>query len=86
MLHVSIAAKPCIILLNFVLRFDGESYQSAGPSEYRHRYTLGLANYREKALTTGCHDHSYGCGLKTELMDMNTLTWSPGPDYPFTSE
>ena len=26
------------------------------------------------------------CGVKTELMDMNTLTWSAGPDYPFTSE
>ena len=85
MLRVSIAAKPFIILLNFVLRFDGESYQSAGPSEYRHRYTLGLANYREKALTTGCHANSE-CSVKTELMDMNTLTWSPGPDYSLTSE
>ena len=86
MSHVSIGTKPFIILLNFVLRFDGESYQSVAASEYDHRYTLGLANYREKALITGCYDYSLGCGLKTELMDMNTLTWSPGPDYSLTSE
>ena len=82
--YVSNGEKTFIILLNFVLRFDGESYQTVASSEYHHRNTLGLANYRGKALTTGCADHSLGCGLKTELMDMNTLTWSPGPDYPFT--
>ena len=48
-----------------------------------------MANYLGKALTTGCYYHANKdptCGLKTELMDMNTLTWSGGPDYPFTSE
>ena len=43
-----------------------------------------MANYQGKALTTGCWSGS--CGLKTELMDMATLTWSAGPDYPYTSE
>ena len=85
--HVSISAKPWIFSLNFFFSFDGQSYQSAGSSEYSHKYTLGMANYLGKALTTGC----IGCigsplvGVKTELMDMNTLTWSTGPDYPFTS-
>ena len=79
--HVSISAKPLIILLNFFLSFDGQSYQSAGSSEYSHQNTLGMANYREKALTTGC---DYGsCAVKTELMDMETLSWSSGPEYPF---
>ena len=43
--------------------------------------TVGMANYRGKALTTGCDDDG-SCALKTELMDMTTLTWSAGPDYP----
>ena len=42
-----------------------------------------MANYLGKALTTGGESWP---GVKTELMDMNTLTWSSGPDYPFTSE
>ena len=67
-----------------VLRFDGEFYHSAGSSTYSHQLTHGMANYLGKALTTGCGDNS-GCGVKTELMDMNTLTWSSGADYPFTS-
>ena len=71
------------ILLNYFLSFDGQSYQSAGSSQYSHRYTRGMANYRGKALTTGCLNSS--CDLKTELMDMTSLTWSAGPDYPYTS-
>jgi len=43
-----------------------------------------MANYMGKALTTGCEPSS-GCGVKTELMDMATLQWSDGPDYPFAS-
>lgn len=66
------------------LRFDGEFYQSAGSSNYSHMQTMGMANYVGKALTTGCNDHSE-CYVKTELMDMNTLSWQNGPDYPFTS-
>ena len=71
--------------IEFVFSFDGQSYQSASSSEYSHRLTYGMANYRGKALTTGCTVSSGSCGLKTELMDMTTLTWSAGPDYPFTS-
>ena len=73
-------SKPLVILLNLFLSFDGQSYQSTGLSEYSHGATYGIANYRGKALTTGCYFKS--CGLKTELMDMTTLTWSAGPDYP----
>merc|ERR1711990_433021 len=62
--------------------FDGQSYQSAGSSVYSHSYTTTrLANYLGKALITGCGSRS-SCGVKTELMDMETLTWSAGPDYP----
>ena len=78
--HVSISTKPLVILLNLFSRFDGQSDQSAGSSVYSHHYTYGMANYRGKALTTGCYSGS--CGLKTELMDMDDLTWSAGPDYP----
>ena len=83
--HVSISAKPLIILLNLFLSFDGQSYQSAGSSENSHDWTLGMANYRGKALTTGCVSGG-SCAVKTELMDMETLSWSAGPNYPFTSK
>ena len=83
--HVSISAKPLVIILNYFLSFDGQSYQSAGSSEYSHKGTYGMANYRGKALTTGCATVG-SCGLKTELMDMTTLTWSAGPDYNLTSK
>ena len=46
-----------------------------------------MTNYRGKALTTGCGNMmGEECGVQTELMDMTTLTWSAGPDYPYTSE
>ena len=83
--HVSISSKPLIILLNLFLSFDGQSYQSAGSSEYSHDWTLGMANYRGRALTTGC-SRGGSCAVKTELMDMETLSWSAGPNYPFTSK
>ena len=40
-----------------------------------------MGNYMGKALTTGCYGS--GCEVKTELMDMTTLRWTDGPDYPF---
>ena len=73
--------------MNFVqiqFSFDGENYHTAGSSKYSHHRTYGMANYMGKALTTGCYIGS-GCGVKTELMDMTTLQWSDGPDYPFDS-
>ena len=65
------------------LRFNGEYFQAAGSSKFGHHNTLGLGNYKNKALTTGCYSGS--CGAKTELMNMETLEWSNGPDYPFAS-
>ena len=62
--------------------FDGEVYESVVLSQYSHIWTRGLANYRGKALTTGCN--GYGdCSFKTELLDMTTLRWSEGQDFPF---
>ena len=65
--------------------FDGEYFHSAGSSSFSHRSTYGMANYKGKALTTGCKDTRPECGVKTEIMDMHTLEWSKGPDYPFAS-
>ena len=62
--------------------FDGEFFKSLGSSIYSHKFA-GIANYKGKALTTGCGDSEL-CYIKTELMDMNTKTWTGGPDYPFT--
>ena len=67
-----------------MFRFDGESFQTAGSSKFSHRATHGMGNYKNKALTTGCNEGS-SCGTKTELMNMETLQWSDGPDFPFAN-
>ena len=65
-----------------LISFDGEKYDSVELSKYSHIWTLGLANYKGSALTTGCN--SFGeCAFKTELLNMTTQKWSEGPVYPF---
>ena len=66
-----------------IFSFDGENYVQVEDSKYSHDRTYGLGNYRGKAFTTGCR--YYGCTSKvaTELLDMTTMKWSDGPDYPF---
>ena len=67
--------------------FDGDFYHSMESSKYSHVNTDGLANYKNQALTTGCssgdNDVQITCAVKTELLNMETLQWSDGPDYPF---
>ena len=58
-------------------------YHSVEDSKYSHRFTCGLANYRGNGLTTGCNLNNAECSFKTEIMDMTTLKWSDGPNYPF---
>ena len=55
-------------------------------SKYSHIYTHSLANYKGRAITTGCGYDNYDCSFKTEIFDMNTMKWSDGPDFPFASE
>ena len=74
-----------LVKLFFFFSFDGKAYQETETSKYSHRNTLGLGKYDGKALTTGCYSTTAGCSFKTELMDMATLTWSDGPEYPFGS-
>ena len=85
--QVSISDKSKIVSLNFFLSFDGEFYQYVASSEYSHIMAMGMANYLGKALITGCYEQGNDwlrsiCGLKTEIMDMGTLTWSSAKDYP----
>ena len=68
----------------YLFRFDGNNFDTAGSSKFSHQYTLGMAYYNGKALTTGCRDSST-CYVKTEIMDMSTLEWSNGPDYSLAS-
>ena len=68
-----------------MFRFDGEFFQTAGSSKFGHPRTSGIGNYNNKALTTGCDTSSSSCAVKTELMNMETLEWSDGPDYPYAS-
>ena len=67
-----------------MFRFDGKYFHTAGRSNFSHLLTLGMGNYKNKALTTGCNDDSY-CYVKTEMMNMQTLEWSNGPDFPFAT-
>ena len=57
-------------------------YKNITESKYSHIWTLGLANYRGKALTTGCNDFG-ACSFKTELLNVTSEEWLDGPDYPF---
>ena len=69
--------------LTWIIKFDGDYFQTAGSSNFSHKWTEGMGNYKNNALTTGCSSGS--CGAKTELMNMETLEWSNGPDFPFAS-
>ena len=71
----------CSLKLNF-FSFDDDNFQSTENSKFSH-HRAPLANYRGKALVTGCSISNNECGFKTEIMDMTTLTWSNGPDYPY---
>ena len=44
---------------------------------------MGLANYRGSALTTGCSTGG-SCGVRTELMNLNTMSWQDEDDFPYT--
>ena len=68
-----------------LLSFDGEFYHSVESSKFPHRRTYGLANYRGSGLITGCDSSNAECSFKTEILDMTTLKWSDGPNYPFGS-
>ena len=63
--------------------FDGENYVEVEVSKYSHDRTFGLGNYRGKAFTTGCRYEGCTSYVATELLDMTTMKWSDGPDYPF---
>ena len=70
-----------------MISFDGEIFEEAGSSKYPHDMTK-IANYKGKALTTGCSwshnkDNLWPCGVKTELMDMHSLEWSEAPEFPW---
>ena len=81
MLHVSgtIYFSICIAALSY----DGENFDdSVAKSECDHDSTMGLANYRNMALTTGSKWVD-DCGTKTEVYDFDSNQWSNAPDYPF---
>ena len=84
MLHVSFRIL-IYEIIQIEISFDGQHFGSAGSSKYSHRLVYGMANYKGKALTTGCNDpgNELSCLDKTEIMDMTTLEWADGPNYPY---
>ena len=69
--------------LNQQFSFDGVDFTSASSSNCNHRVTLGLANYKGQALTTGSDDSA--CYIKSELYNFETNQWTNAPDYPYAS-
>ena len=55
-------------------------------TKYSHGFTIGLANYKGKAIAVGCGTNNADCSFATELFDTNISKWSEGPDFPFGSE
>ena len=78
--------KMLISKSHWYFSFDGQHYNKTEISKYSHRGTYGLANYQGNALSTGCNVNNAQCSLKTEIMDMTTLKWSDGPNYPLGSK
>ena len=71
-------------MINCKLRFNGEDFGEINESNHRHVFGQ-LGNYKGKAFVTGCIDwSSTGCGTKTEILDMGSMTWSDAyPDFPY---
>ena len=69
--------------LKYVFSFDGDNYETVEDSKYNHEQTYGLGIYHGKAFTTGCAVNGCTSYVATELLDMTTMKWSDGPDYPF---
>ena len=65
-----------------IFSYDGTNYVDIDESNYSHRLTYGLGNLEGRAVTTGC-DLSRECHVKTEILDITTMTWSDADDYPY---
>ena len=68
--------------VKYCFSFDGESFETVQSSKCDHTKTLGLANYRGRALTTGSFTNSE-CSVRTEIYNIITNQWIDGADYPF---
>ena len=62
------------------------NYKGLGLIEREKCFHMLWNPVQGQAMTTGCNKLEGECALKTEFMDMSTLQWSNGPDYPFSSE
>ena len=71
-----------LLNLNQKFSFDGVDFTSAASSNCYHDLTLGLANYKGQALTTGSYFNS-ACYVKSELYNFETNQWTNAPDYPY---
>ena len=80
-------------LITCFFSFDGQNFTTIAKSTHSHGKTLGLGNYKGRAITTGCNeDDWYGlihppghihCYLQTEILDMETMKWSVAAAYPY---
>ena len=71
-------------MINCELRFNGEDFVEINESNHSHRRTQ-LGNYKGKAFVTGSATNINDArGLKTEILDMGSMTWSDAyPDFPY---
>ena len=77
--------KSFFAVFNRYLSFDGENFVNTARSRYGHGKQQ-IDNYRGKAFVTSCNWFGTGeephCNRKTELLDMESLTWSNGAEFP----
>ena len=70
----------------FLFSYNGENYIKIDESKYSHGGSVG--NLEGQAITTGGGAPCGGaphrkCYVKTEILDMTTMTWSDADDYPY---
>ena len=62
--------------------FDGMNFESGPATKYRHEMTTGIALYKGQPFVTG----SIFTNAHTEILDLNSLSWTDAEDYPFADQ
>ena len=62
--------------------FDGTNFESGPTTKYRHEMTTGMALYNGQPFVTG----SIFTNAHTEILDLESLNWTPAQDYPFAAQ
>ena len=84
LIEVRLQAYEKASYLTIIQSYDGSNFKKIEESKYSHERISGLSNYQGQAFITGCSTCCV-CSLKTEILNLQTMTWSDADDYPYTS-